>query len=170
MSDRLKDLEKIVLRLKDQYSEYLDMADEQKRAIIGNRLEKLQEVNLGMESLTQSIADLEKTRLRTMEDLAKSTGEELLNIKDLNRHFHSPTMENLENSVSDLKGVLAKVRDMNRTNTALLQNSRDMIRTTMAIVTGVVHRQKSDNFKTYGSAGSLQSARGQIRTLVNRQG
>lgn len=168
-TEKLDQLKKVIEQLTNGYEQYIEIAKQQRYALVNNDMEALNLVNRELDEFSQMIAELERNRIYLMGQLGEVDGVEIVNVKDLVQHYDHPTAHDIYDAVKKLKNILVEVRKSNNTNHSLIQNSREFVRSTMALVTGYHTREKSNKFQTYGNTGSINSNKKQIRTLYNKE-
>lgn len=164
-------LNTILQRLHGLYELYLEELLDQRKAIVQNNLVLLKEHNEKIDLLVSKIHELENIRIRIMQRISESAGEEILNLSQLKSKSSDVKLhENLNQTGKNLKTLILQIAHENKVNSGLIESSRKLILTTMAIVTGVVGRDKKQNFTTYGKGGNTVRGDRQIRTLINTKG
>ena len=169
-SSLIEKLEGYLSLQKENYEQYLVLADDQKRALINSDIEALNKLNVEVDKISIRISEIEKARLDLMEELSGIAGEKIKKLDDLFKYFQHERENEIRTLAKTLKDALLDTQRMNIVNTGLIQQQRKYVQSTMAIVTGVANRKKSDNFKTYGKNGVASKAKQQVRSLVNKEG
>lgn len=157
----LLELAAVLRSLRVHYAEYVEMAKQQRAAVVHNDLEGLQDINLSIDRFVFAIEDLEKERIALMNMVCQDAGREITRLSEL-LEIHPSQESNLVVEEADqLREVLAQVRERNDVNQKIIKNSREFVRSTLAIVTGYVSPKPQNSFATYGRSGRIQVPRNQ---------
>ncbi len=167
----MKKLVDTLRELKVEYKKYIELAEEQKLALISNNIDALNKVNISIEVVSVDLQDLERQRINLMEKLAAEVGVEAISkVTDIKKYFpQSEYNDALKELAIELKPIFERVKNINTVNNGLITTSRDYIRTTLAIATSVLNRNKKESFKTYGSSGTVNQGNRQLRSLLNKE-
>lgn len=168
--------EELVRNLEAQtrvYGAYLAAAEKQKLALVNNRLEDSQDVNVESERVLAQLSGLETERLGIAErilaarpDLAPAAAQ--LRCEVLYSCLDPLVARRLQEARASLrKGIDALQRTL-AVNSALVENGTRIIHTTIGIITSVVGRSRTDNMNTYTKKGAVNVTKVQVRNLINR--
>jgi flagellar biosynthesis/type III secretory pathway chaperone len=167
----IKKLVDVLRELKMDYKKYLEYAVEQKQALVHNDIDALNKVNISIEVVSVDLQNLDRQRVTLMETIAKEAGVEAINkVTDIKNYFPNNEYSGaLEEIAAELKPIFEEVKNVNTINRGLIGTSRDYIKTTLAIATSVLNRNKKDSYKTYGSSGMVNQGSRQLRSLLNKE-
>ncbi len=166
---KLRQLQQILERQKELYKGYKFLAEEQRRQLVNHNLENLNEVNIQIDECIQNIQELESQRIFVVEELSRTEDRTFKRIAEICDHFEDDYSPLLRETYLELKEVLSAVAYANGINRKLIQNSREFIRSSIAIVTGFTSLDKNNKFKTYGENGKIGSPKNQAYRLMNRE-
>jgi len=163
-------LEQVVVKLQQKHMTFNELAKKQRDVLLQNRSAGLAELDEDFRLLAAEISDLEDKRISLMDALQKIGGQEILNVRDLPKVFPEACPESLISEVANLKTILQESAKLSKTNQALIFQGRQLIHSTLAIITGIAERKPSDSFNTYGKAGRNTPASRQVSSLINKRG
>lgn len=168
IEDKMKVLYRIVQALVEQYQGYINLIDEQKRAIVNNDIEGLNQCNIQLDSFGQEMLEMENRRLLVLREISNILNVKITNVRELESHYDGPLMSEVSEKVAELKALLNEVKIANSVNHKLVQSSREFIRSSIGIITGYTQQNKANKFQTYGQNGSMGNQKKQARNLINR--
>ncbi len=166
----------------------LDSAlDKQRQALIQGKLEAIEESNAEVDAVMADIEriDLERDSLAMrIARIARGETEpqrvnpwsleaefapSTVKLDDLLECFPNEVCDSIEESRQRLKAMIPVTRHKLRINHALAQNGSKIVHATLGIMTTIIGREGPDKHQTYGSKGTTQYGRTQVRSLLNRR-
>ena len=172
--DREALCEKLIANLKAQlglYVAYQDQAKRQRLALMNRRLADNLDVNNEVDKLLNSLGGLEVERIETTAALVgPKAGDASTPVKiDAIYLLVKPaTAARLKACRDALMAAVGELKQALAVNQALVENGSKIIHTTIAILTSVAGRTKTERMNTYTAKGNVKVGKVQIRNLVNR--
>jgi flagellar biosynthesis/type III secretory pathway chaperone len=164
----LRELYEILRIQYDAGQEYLVLAQEQLHAVVNNRLDELQDVNVEIDQFTARFEEMDADRIRLMERLAQQKGSELVRLSEMLADVDHVLVPEILEQAAMLRDLLGRVTEANLRNQKILKSSREFVRSNMAILTGYTAPQPQTKFATYGANGRMNMQRQQQIRIVNR--
>lgn len=87
IEDKMKVLYRIVQALVEQYQGYINLIDEQKRAIVNNDIEGLNQCNIQLDSFGQEMLEMENRRLLVLREISNILNVKITNVRELESHY-----------------------------------------------------------------------------------
>ena len=169
LHDSVEGLYTSLEKLKELYQAYLEIAREQRQALINHNLTKNQQLNRSCESILEEMSYWERNRQEKVEKLASYFEvpiHEGLRLDDIAVYLERKTAEKLFRTRAALKEILQELRRVLHSNQALAENGRKVIQKTFSIITST--KVKPDkNPGVYGSGGRSVKDNKQSHQLVN---
>lgn len=154
------------------YTAYLAQAQRQRMALVNRRLAETHDVNHEAEKLVGSLASLEEERLAVTRQLVgpHKAGDASAPVRcEAIYPLVAPEQAaRLKACRDELLKAVAELKRALDVNLALVENGSRIVHTTIAIMTSVAGRSKSEKMNTYTAKGNVNVAKLQIRNLVNR--
>jgi hypothetical protein len=163
------------------FSDCIDLSLKQRKALITNDLEANRQVNKQQEKLGLALEKAEKDRMEISnqifygKDNHNSSQEEFWKGRPVIKCemlYSRMTLEHkdlIEALRIELRKKIQKVRELNHTNTALIQNSRNIVQATINIISSLAGGGDSRKRITYGAEGKLNSKHKGKVNLYNRK-
>ncbi len=166
--DLIRSLTRIVEVLEKCHRNFVQLAQDQKQALVRHDLEELNLINQGLDRTVRDIQELDRKRSSLLERLAELTSGPCQKLQEVADAFPCEEAEELLAAGRALKQAMGVAQSTSEVNQRLIRSSREFIRSTIAIITGYADRRQPE-FSTYGSGGVAVAERRQTRMLFDRK-
>ena len=122
------------------YFSLLELLQNEKEALVGSKIEELQGVIKGKESLLLKIRILDEQRHRLLKKIGELLGdnEKELTMTRLYSLVDEPFSSELKNSSSKLLALTQSIQELNNSNRSLLVHSIELVRGSMNLLMNVM--------------------------------
>ena len=134
---------KFITLIENEFSLYctlLEIMQAEKEALVGSRIEELQERIKEKENLLLKIRILDEQRHKLLKKITNLLGDkgEGLTLTRLSELIDEPLAARLKNSSSKLLAVTQSIQELNDSNRSLLIHSIDLVKGSLNLLTNVV--------------------------------
>lgn len=139
---------------KDGYQLLSNLAIRKRAALIKGDLKEIEGITKEERGIILSLSKLEEDRVKTQSQLAEQFGKQPneLSLSVLAETVKGPLAEQLTSVGNDLVNLVVNLREENKTNTTLIEQSLDYINYAVDLLTDV------DDMPTYSNQGNSSSA------------
>lgn len=159
MTEHVADLESNLKQQITIYRHLVKLEQEKQQALVDNVIEKIENITAQEEKILLEVGSLEEERLDWAEFFAKETGKsaEEIYLTDLVNNY--PELEPIR---GELERVIDELRQLNETNTKLLQNAVNIVNFSFNLLT-------TDRKSTYSNpADQAVKRKDANRSLIDR--
>lgn len=136
------------------YRQLLALARKKGEAIVGKKMEEVNEAQLTEQKLVEQVAELEQKRQQSVKVLCRQHGIEIQDgyVSELTRHIGADG-EKIKEAAGQLRAIIEEMQTINENNMKLIQQNIEIIEGALKSV-----KIKSESKSAYDTKGNRSSA------------